>query len=305
MAFSTPVFASADPETPLGARRPRRNRLWRRPGFLIPACCALLVCAMAAVPQAFAGWFGHGDPRDCDLAYSDRGPTSGHPFGFDHQGCDLYANVVYGARSSLTIGVLVTAGILVIAVVLGALAGYFGGWVDAVIGRVTDVFFGFPALVGMIVILQVVSTHNEWTVSAVLILFGWPPLTRVMRASVMATASREYIAAARGIGARNPRILLRHVVPNSVGPVLVLTGLSLGGVIASESALTFLGVGLQPPAISWGVQLHTAQQYFVSHPHLLLFPSLLLSVTVLSFILLGDALRDVFAPRSAEEGRLP
>ncbi|GAA2393558.1 ABC transporter permease [Nonomuraea africana] len=295
MASSTLVSASTEP------RPARRSGLWRelrrRPAFAVSSVLALLVCAMAAVPQAFAGWFGGGDPRRCDLANSGLPPAQGHPFGFDIQGCDLYSNVVYGARSSVLIAVLATAGMLLVAVVLGSLAGYFRGWVDTLISRIMDVFFGFPALVGMIVILQTLNVHNELTVSTVLILFGWPALARVMRGSVLATAGSEYIAAARGVGASTPRILLRHVLPNSLGPVAVLTGLSVGGVIASESALTFLGVGLRTPAISWGVQLNTAQQYFTSAPHLLIFPSIFLTVTVLSFVLLGDALRDAFDPR--------
>ncbi|MGI5290538.1 ABC transporter permease [Nonomuraea polychroma] len=291
MASSTLASASAEP-------RPRlRGELRRRPAFAASGAVALLVCVMAAFPQLFAGWFGGGDPRSCDLVNSGLPPAPGHPFGFDIQGCDLYTNVVYGARSSVLIAVLVTAGMILIAVVLGSLAGYFRGWVDALISRIMDVFFGFPALVGMIVILQAASAHNELTVSAVLILFGWPVLARVMRGSVLETATSEYVAAARGVGAGTARILLRHVLPNSFGPVAVLAGLNVGGVIASESALTFLGVGLQTPAISWGVQLNTAQQYFSTAPHLLLFPSIFLTVTVLSFVLLGDALRDAFDPR--------
>ncbi|MEV0381582.1 ABC transporter permease [Nonomuraea sp. NPDC050643] len=291
MASSTLVSASAEP----------RHGLWRellrRPAFAVSSAVALVICAMAAVPQLFAGWFGAGDPRRCALVDSGLPPAPGHPFGFDIQGCDLYSNVVYGARSSVLIALLVTAGMMLIAVVLGGLAGYFRGWADALISRVMDVFFGFPSLVGMIVILQAASTHNELTVSAVLILFGWPALARVMRGSVLAVATSEYVAAARGVGSGTSRILLRHVLPNSFGPVAVLTGLNIGGVIASESALTFLGVGLQTPAISWGVQLNTAQQYFLTAPHLLIFPSIFLTVTVFSFVLLGDALRDAFDPR--------
>jgi ABC-type dipeptide/oligopeptide/nickel transport system permease subunit len=291
MASSTLVSASTEPRS--GAWRD----LAKKPAFLLSALVALMVCGMAAVPQAFAGWFGAGDPRRCDLAGSGLPPAPGHPFGFDIQGCDLYSNVVYGARSSVLIAVLATAGMLVIAVVLGSLAGYFKGWADALISRVMDVFFGFPSLVGMIVILHSFAVHNEVTVAAVLVLFGWPGLARVMRGSVLEAAAGDYVAASRGVGAGTVRILVRHVLPNSFGPVAVLTGLNVGGVIAAESALTFLGVGLQTPAISWGVQLNTAQQYFTTAPHLLLFPSIFLTVTVLAFVLLGDALRDAFDPR--------
>ena len=273
------------------------NRLLRRPMFLIPALLVLLLCAIAAVPQAFAGWFGHGDPHDCNLANSGLPPQSGHPFGFDIQGCDLYANVVYGARNSITIGLLTTAMTLVVAVVLGSLAGYYGRYVDGVISRVMDIFFGFPLLVGMIVVLETFAVRSVLSVSIVLAVFSWPALTRIMRSSVLATRNLEYVTAARELGAASPRILLRHVIPNSIMPVAVLTSLNIGGVITAEAALTFLGVGLEAPSISWGVQLNTAQQYFTTHLNLLIFPALFLSVAVLSFVLLGDCLRDVFDPK--------
>lgn len=264
---------------------------------MLPAAVVLLVVVVAAAPSAFAGWFGHGDPRQCDLASGRRGPTSGHPFGFDIQGCDLYANVIHGARPSVFIGLAVTAGALLIAVVLGCSGAYFGGVVDAVISRTMDVFFGFPVLVGQVVILNTIESRNAAVVAGVLILFVWPYTTRLMRSSALATVQLGYVQAARGIGAGRWRVITRHVLPNSAGPVGAVVGLSVGGMITLESALTFLGVGLRQPTISWGVQLNTAQSAFRSDPHLLLFPSLFLTVTVLAFVLLGDALRDVFDPR--------
>jgi ABC-type dipeptide/oligopeptide/nickel transport system permease subunit len=270
--------------------------LVRRPRFLLPAGGVLLLCLLAAFPGAFSGWFGHGDPRVCSLADSSLGPRAGHPFGFDVQGCDLYSNVVYGARNSISIGLLTTAVTLVVAIVLGSLAGYLGGLTDMVISRVMDVFFGFPTLIGMIVVLQTFTVHSVTSVSLVLALFSWPILTRVMRSAVLQTGSLDHIAAARSIGASPGRILLRHVIPNSLTPVAVLAGLNIGSVITAESGLTFLGVGLQAPAISWGIQLNTAQEYFTEHPNLLLFPALFLSIAVLSFVLVGDCLRDAFDP---------
>ncbi|MGH3348864.1 MAG: ABC transporter permease [Nocardioides sp.] len=290
---------------PASARRQQRTwrRLVRRPRFLIPAGMLLVLVAMAVVPSAFAGWFGHGDPRACDLINSARPPASGHPFGFDIQGCDLYANVVYGTRNSLAIGVLVTAGALLAAIALGTVAGYFGGLIDAVISRVMDIFFGFPALVGMIVVLQVLGDHSVWSVSLVLMLFVWPSYARVMRGSVLSVARLEYVQAARSIGSGNARIILDHVIPNAVMPVVVLGTLGVAGTIAAEAALTFLGVGLKAPSISWGVQLNVAQRYFATDPHLLIFPSLLLAVTVLTLILLGDAVRDAVDPQQRGLGR--
>ena len=278
--------------------RPPRWEILRRPGVALPLLLVLLICAIAVAPQAFAGWFGHGDPRQCALANSRGTPRAGHPFGFDLQGCDLYANVVYGTRASLLIALLVTAAALAVAVVLGGLAGYLRGATDAVISRVMDVFFGFPALVGMIILLNTITTRSVWTVAAVLALFQWPPLTRVFRASVLSTSNIDYVVASREIGAGHLRVLVRHVIPNSIGPLAAIVSLTVGGIITAEAGLTFLGVGLKSPTISWGVQLNLAQRYLSTDLHLLLFPALFLTVTVLAFVLLGDGLRDALDPKA-------
>jgi oligopeptide transport system permease protein len=299
---TTPAFDGSPMHAPEDARTSDEPRgaaladLLKRPRVLVPLTGVLLFCLMAAVPQAFSGWFGHGDPRACSLADSALGPRTGHPFGFDIQGCDLYANVVYGTRNSLSIGLLTTALTLLVAVVLGSLAGYLGGITDMVISRVMDVFFGFPTLIGMIVVLQAFAVHSVLSVSLVLTLFSWPVLTRVMRAAVLETRGLDHITAARSIGAGCLRILLRHVMPNSITPVAVLASLNIGAVITAEAGLTFLGVGLKAPAISWGVQLNSAQQYFTEHLNLLVFPALFLSAAVLCLVLLGDALKHAFDP---------
>lgn len=289
-----------EPGEPAATTAPA-SELWhdlvRNPRFVAPGVIVLVMGAVAVFPGLFAGLFGNGDPHRCDLSSSALGPTSGHPFGFDLQGCDLWSNVVYGARPSMSIGVLVTAGMMLIAIVVGAVSGYFGGLLDAGIGRAMDVFLGFPALVGAIIVLQVLNKHNVWTVSLVLIALWWPAPTRIMRSTVLATRNLEYIDAARSMGAGHLKVLVRHVVPNSIAPLLALVGLYVGTIITAEAALTFLNIGLQVPVISWGVQLNTAQAYFSTHFHLLLFPSLALSVTVLSILLLGDALRDALDPR--------
>ena len=163
-------------ETPIVAAVPiRRRQLLRRPRIAIPAGVVLLVLLVAAVP----GLFTRTDPRACDLDNSGLGPVAGHPFGFDIQGCDLYSNVVYGTRSSVTIGFTVTAGCVLIALVLGCLAAYYRGAVDTVVSRTMDIFFGFPALVGQVVILNTLHQRNVVVVSAVLILFAWPAMTRL------------------------------------------------------------------------------------------------------------------------------
>jgi ABC-type dipeptide/oligopeptide/nickel transport system permease subunit len=273
-------------------------RLRRSPSFLVAAALVLAMLLLAALPQVFAGLFGNGDPRACDLAVSGLGPQTGHPFGFDMQGCDLFANVIHGARTSISVGLLVTLASLAIALLVGTLAGFYGGAVDGVLSRLIDVFMGFPFLLGALVVLIAFPSGSIWSVSLTLTLFGWPILTRLMRSTVLSVRELDYVTAARAIGATNLRLMLRHVIPNAVGPVVVLAALTVGTVIVAESSLTYLGVGLHSPAISWGLQLSTAQNDFQTHPHLLLFPSAFLSATVLSFILLGDSLREAFDPRS-------
>jgi oligopeptide transport system permease protein len=276
----------------------------RRP-VVAPAIVVAVLLATVIAPAPFAALFGHGDPYACDLAGSDRGPSWGHPFGFDAQGCDLYANVIYGARPTVTIGLLVTAGILVVAVVLGGAAGYLGGVTDAVVGRLADVVLGFPLILGALVVLTVTPDRNVLTVSAVLVAFGWPAMTRLMRSTVLGAAGRDYVLAARTHGASAFRIVARHVLPNAISPLLVYATTAVGGVMVAETTLTFLGIGLQAPEISWGIQLADAQQQFLQHPHLLIAPGAFLSVTVISFVALGDALRDALDPQgtSSRPGR--
>lgn len=284
-------------ERPAGLRADAWHDLRRKPAAVGAACAIALMIALAALPGPFAGLFGHGDPRACDLAHSREGPSSGHPFGYDAQGCDLYAQVIHGARPSIVIGVAVTLGTFAIGLALGTLAGYFGGWVDTLISRLTDVFFGLPFLVGAIVLLNSFPDRTMWTVCLVLAGLSWMTMTRIVRSSVLAAREMDYVTAARALGAGDMRIMRRHVVPNAIAPALVLATMTVGYVIAGEATLTFLGVGLQPPSISWGLLLSTAQTDFQDHPHLLAFPSLFLSVTVLSFILLGDAVRDALDPK--------
>jgi oligopeptide transport system permease protein len=277
-----------------------RAEVWRtlrrRPTFIISSLIIVFMLFIAAWPAPVAGLFGHGDPHFCDLIKSGQGPQSGHPFGYDIQGCDLYANVIYGARNSISIGLLTTMGMFVAAAIFGSIAGYYGGWPDTVVSRLTDVFLGFPFLLGAIIILTVFSQRTVWTISAVLALFAWPTGARLVRSTVLTAKQADYVVAARALGARESRLLFRHVLPNAITPLLVLCTLLVGGIIAAEAALTYLGVGLQLPAISWGLQLSTSQGYLQLHPHLLLFPAAMLSIAVLGFILLGDTLQDALDP---------
>lgn len=289
-----------------GTAGPRRAEgfladAWRElvhnPLFWLSGTIVVLILAVVVAPGPFAGLFGHGNPHNCNLLDSNKGPQPGHPFGFDTQGCDLFANVIYGARDTVTIGLLVTASSLFIAIVLGSAAGYMGGVTDMLLGRTADIFFGFPFLLGALIILTAIPARNVLTVSLVLVVLGWPTMTRLMRSTVLSERSKDYVLAARALGASPYRILRKHILPNAVVPVIVYATLTTGGIMVVEATLTFLGVGLQAPAISWGLQLASAENEIQQYPHLLIFPGLFLSVTVLSFVTLGDSLRDALDPR--------
>ena len=277
------------------------SRLRRRPLFWISSLAITVIVLIAIVPAPFAGIFGHGNPHACNLINSDLSPRAGHPFGFDVQGCDLYANVIYGARNSVSIGLLVAGISMAIAVFLGSLSGFYGRFIDTIVARVSDILFGFPLLLGALVILNSLRVRNVLSVSLVLALFTWPSLTRLMRASVLSVRNMDYILATRSLGAGDWWIIRRHIVPNAIAPVVIIGAITIGGVIGAEATLTFLGIGLQSPAISWGLQLSDAQQNFQSHPALLIFPAAFLSVTVLAFIVLGECLQDALDPRRRDD----
>lgn len=255
-----------------------------------------VVLLMAFWPQLFTG-FGHGPLENCDIARRNEPPSSEHWFGLDPQGCDYYTNVIYGARTSVIIGLVVTGVTFIVASVLGAMAGYYGGWVDAVVSRTVDIFFGLPFILAAIVILQLFEARTIWTVAFALAAFSWPGGVRFMRASVLSVREREYVTASKTLGASDYRIIREHVVPNSLTPLLVLQTLGVGTAIAAEAGLTFIGVGLAPPAVSWGLQLSNAQSFIGLAPHLMVYPAIFLTFTVLSFVIFGEALRDKLDPK--------
>ncbi|MCW2699147.1 MAG: binding-protein-dependent transport system inner rane component [Blastococcus sp.] len=288
----------------------RQNSLWsdawaqlrRNPLFWIGAFLGVFFLVMALAPSVFARG---ADPRACALTNSKLPPSSAHWMGFDQQGCDYLANVVYGARTSLTIGVLSVIGVLVLGVIVGAIAGYYGGFTDSLLARITDIFFALPLILGALILLRVgpstnipiLNTRGPGAVAVALAAFGWMTAMRLVRSQVIAVKSSDYVAAARAMGASNLRILTRHILPNAVAPVLVFATITVGVLIAAEATLTYLGVGLQRPAISWGLQISSGQSLLRTAPHLVLFPSIILSLTVMAFIMLGDALRDALDPR--------
>ncbi|MFC8130453.1 ABC transporter permease [Streptomyces sp. NPDC057302] len=269
------------------------RELRRNPIFIISALIILFLVVISLWPSAIAS----GNPLDCDLANAQKSSTAGHPFGFDGQGCDVYTRTVYGARASVTVGVCATLGVAILGSVLGGLAGFFGGFWDAILSRITDVFFAIPVVLGGLVLLSVVTSNTVWPVIGFMVLLGWPQLSRIARGSVITAKQNDYVQAARALGASNSRMLLRHIAPNAVAPVIVVATIALGTYIALEATLSYLGVGLKPPTVSWGIDISAASQYIRNAPHMLLWPAGALAITVLAFIMLGDAVRDALDPK--------
>ncbi|MGW2549392.1 ABC transporter permease [Streptomyces sp. NPDC001635] len=267
--------------------------LRRNPVFVVSALVILILLVISVRPSLITS----GNPLQCELARSQEGARAGHPFGFDGQGCDVYTRTVYGARASVTVGVCATFGVALLGSVLGGLAGFFGGAWDAILSRTTDVFFAIPVVLGGLVLLSVVTSNTVWPVVGFMVLLGWPQISRIARGSVITVKQNDYVQAARALGASNSRILLRHIAPNAVAPVIVVATIALGTYIALEATLSYLGVGLKPPSVSWGIDISAASPYIRNAPHALLWPSGALAVTVLAFIMLGDAVRDALDPK--------
>ncbi|MEU1279921.1 ABC transporter permease [Streptomyces sp. NPDC005805] len=267
--------------------------LRRNPVFIVSALVILFLVVISIWPSLIAS----GNPLSCDLAKAQQGSQPGHPFGFNGQGCDVYTRTVYGARTSVTVGVCATLGVAILGSVLGSLAGFFGGSSDAILSRLTDIFFGIPVVLGGLVLLSVVTSTTVWPVVGFMVLLGWPQLSRIARGAVITAKQNDYVQAARALGASNTRMLLRHIAPNAIAPVIVVATIALGTYISLEATLSYLGAGLKPPTVSWGIDISSASPYIRNAPHMMLWPAGALAVTVLAFIMLGDAVRDALDPK--------
>lgn len=277
------------------------RKLRRRPLFIISA---LLILALTVV-ALFPGLFTSVPPNnECLLANSEGPPSAGHPFGFTFQGCDIYSRVIHGTQASLAVGVLSVLCVLVVGVTIGALAGYYGGWVDSVLARLGDIFFALPLILGALVITQLPmfrENKSVWTVVMVISVLAWPQMARITRGAVIEVRNADFVTAARALGVSKFGALVRHVLPNALAPVIVLATLELGVFIVAEATLSFLGIGLPPSVMSWGNDIGAAAQSSVrTNPEILLYPAAALSITVLSFIMLGDAVRDALDPKSRQ-----
>jgi peptide/nickel transport system permease protein/oligopeptide transport system permease protein len=267
--------------------------LRRNPVFWVSVVIVAVFLVMTVFPRLFTSV----NPNDCDLDRSLRHPGGGHWFGYDFQGCDVYARSVHGARASIEVGVLATLVAGALAFTVGMLAGYFGGWLDGLLSRVVDIVLGIPLLLAAIVFLIRVQHTGVWPVAVTLGALGWTTAARVVRASVISARQQDYVQAARMLGAGHGRIMLRHILPNAMAPAIVVLTIALGTFIAAEATLSFLGVGLKPPSISWGGDISDAEPRLRQAWWPLFWPSTFLALTVLAFIMLGDAARDAFDPR--------
>ncbi len=280
------------------------KQLRRNPLFWVSTVILFVVALMVIWPTLFTDV----DPTRAELSRSLDGPSEGHLAGFDKQGYDVFARTVHGARASVAVGVLTALLVALVGLFAGSVAGFYGRWVDAIISRISDIFFAIPlllaALVGLSVIRNLFPDRGFWSgvlsVVAVLAVFGWPQITRITRGAVLETKNLEFIDAARAIGATPRRNLLRHVIPNSLAPVIVTATVSLGIYIVAEATLSFLGIGLPFGVVSWGNDIAAAQELVRSGRRLgvLFWPAGALMMTVLGFILLGDAVRDALDPKA-------
>ncbi|WP_293004265.1 ABC transporter permease [Mycobacterium sp.] len=268
--------------------------LRRRPQFVVSAVLIGLIVVAAAFPSLFTA----ADPDFANPDHSLLSPSAAHWFGTDLQGHDIYARTIYGARASITVGLGATLLVFVVGGALGALAGFYGGGLDAVISRVADVFFAVPLLLAAIVLMQVTHHRTVWTVIAILALFGWPQIARITRGAVLEVRGRDYVLAAKALGMNRFGILMRHVLPNAIGPVIAVCTIALGLFIVTEATLSYLGVGLPPSVVSWGGDINVDQVRLRAGSPILFYPAGALAITVLAFMIMGDTLRAALDPSS-------
>ncbi len=239
------------------------------------------------------------DPAFQDLPLRLEGPSPAHWLGLDELGRDIFARLLVGARISLLVGAVVVGTSATIGTLLGSIAGYYGGIVDDVVSRVSDILMAFPGLLLAIAVVAVLGPSLTNVVLA-LTLIGWVSYARLIRGQVLRVRELEYVQAARALGAATPRILARHIVPATLPALIVQATLGMGGAILAEASLSFLGLGVQPPTPSWGTMLNYGRSHLLDAPHLTIFPGLAIAVLVLGFNFLGDGLRDALDPTMSE-----
>ncbi|HLW28526.1 MAG TPA: ABC transporter permease [Kiloniellales bacterium] len=312
--MSAPHELAASSSAASAAGLPPRRLAWQRfiahPAAL-PSLLLLLALALGALAAPFVEGLLGVDATRADLFGRYEAPSSAHPLGKDELGRDLLVRLLYGGRVSLGVGLTAALAAMVIGSLVGVIAGYFGGSLDAFLMRLADTIIALPLLPLLIVLAAVdlgklgmppALVQSEmasfWQIVVLIALFGWTTVARLVRGSVMSLKRREFVRAAEALGAGPWRIMLRHLLPNALSPILVATTLSVGNVILLESVLSFLGLGIQPPLPSWGNMLSGAQETLWAAPRLAIWPGILIFATVIAFNFLGDALQDAVDPRA-------
>jgi peptide/nickel transport system permease protein len=274
-------------------RRVARYNLLATTGVVLVVI--FLACAL------FAPWIAPQDPAHIDLPARLVGPSASHWFGTDELGRDILSRIIYGARISMLVGGCVVAASLTLGLILGSIAGYYGGITDRVLNVVVmNAFMSFPGILLAIAFVAFLGP-GIFNLIFALSIGGWVGYARLVRAQVLAVREREFVEAAHALGASDTRIIVRHILPNIIQPVIVQAAIGMAGAILAEATMSFLGLGVPPPTASWGTMLNDARAHLFDSPHLVLFPAAAVMLAVLSFNFIGDGLRDYLDPRSRIE----
>jgi peptide/nickel transport system permease protein len=299
MSRAPTVFPAQPPPARTLVRRSEWTRGWQRFKRYRPGMIGLGFVAVLTVLAIFPDLFSPHSHTWIFRGMRGAPPTWAHPLGFDHIGRDVLSRIIWGSRVALLVGLLASSIAVVIGVTVGAVAGYLGGWVDSLLSRIVDTLMAYPLLV-LLITLAAVLGPSLVTVVVIIGLTTWAQYARVVRADVLSLREREFVLAAQAAGASTARIVFRHVIPNVLGPVIVLASLGVGGIILLESALSFLGLGAQPPTASWGGMLADGRAFILIYPQIAIAPGVLITLTVLAFNLVGDGLRDALDPRQKD-----
>jgi peptide/nickel transport system permease protein len=263
--------------------------------------CFITVFVLFAL---LAPWIAPYDPAFIDLPHRLAPPSAQHWFGTDELGRDILSRIIFGARISMLVGASVVAGSLLLGLIIGSLAGYYGGRIDRFVNVIVmNAFLSFPGFLLAIAFVAFVGP-GIFNLILALVIGGWVGYARLVRAQVLAVREREFVEAARALGASDARILTRHILPNMIQPVIVQSAIGMAGAILAEATMSFLGLGVPPPTASWGSMLNDGRSHLFDAPHLVLFPAMAVMLAVLSFNFLGDALRDYLDPRARIESGL-
>jgi peptide/nickel transport system permease protein len=290
-------------EVPAQAHGTMASMVWKRFRRHPGAIAGMIILGLIILGVILAPLSPY-DPEASDIRSRLQPPSLLHPFGTDALGRDLLTRCLYGGRVSLTVGFLVVLITLTIGIPVGAVAGFFGGWLDNVLMRITDAALSLPSLMVLILLSAILrevelpffERNNVLTIAIVIGALSWMTVARLVRASFLAIREMEFITAANCLGVPNLRVMGRHILPNAVGPIIVEATLEMGYAIMEEAGLSFLGFGIQPPTPSWGNLLNSAWEHMLKHPWLAIFPGLMIFLTIISINYIGDGLRDAFDP---------